>query len=184
MSTERRIGGERWGMYTLAIIFDGIQSITPTAMDALIIAMSLLVFGMIFIEKGALTAGASGWLKIARLVTPLSELIFPNIPGILLTVWIQIKASDINDKILPDVVHKWWGRTRLRGDIKDVRKSAKKVGHETKQLSKYAYGKGKRGARTLARKTGQLGKIATTGRSVEQKRRALGIAKQYGDKLK
>jgi len=179
MSTEKRIGGERWGMYTLALIFDGIQLITPFVMDALITTVALLVFGMIFIEKGALTVGAGGWLKIAKFVIPLGELVFSNMPGILLTVWIQIKASDINDKILPDVVHKWWGRARLKGDVKDVRKQWKNTRHETKQLKKYAYGKGKRGAQTLARKAGQHAKLAKgkAKRSVASAQRRLSSAK-------
>ncbi len=158
MSTEYKINNTtKWGMLSLALIFDGIQLVTPGIMDTLITATATMVFGMLFIEKGVLTISGTGALKIFRIVVPLAELFISHIPGITLTVWIQIKISRIADEILPEQIHTLWGMKRLKGDIKDITKERATIKHTAKQMRRYAQA-----------------------RSVRAKRRA--IRSMYGDK--
>jgi len=171
----------KWGMLALALLFDGIQLITPGIMDTMITAFAFMVFGMLFIEKGALTSSGK-----FRILIPFAEILIGNLPGITLEVWILIKISRVADKTLPEVVHKLWGLKRMRGDAKYVHGDWKTVKHEAGQIKKYAkgrgkraYGKGRRGVETLARKTGQHAKIVrgTAKRSVASARRRMSSAK-------
>lgn len=133
----------KWGMLTLALMFDAIQLITPGIMDTFVIAMAALIFGMLFLEKGALTQSGTGAIKLFRWLIPLAEIFISHLPGITLMIWIQIKISRFYDMALPDQIHQFVRQKRLMV-----------VSHQKKQLKKYAYGKGKRGARTLKRKMG------------------------------
>ena len=153
MSTEYTINNTtKWGMLILALLFDIVQFMTPSSVDTLITAFAALVFGMIFLEKGALTVqNAQQGLKILRLIIPFVELFVSILPGITLEVWVMIKISRLADRVLPKTLH-----TTLAGKQSRVhKKNIVKAQHTIKQTRKYIYGKGRRGARTLARKTKQ-----------------------------
>jgi len=152
----------------------------------MITAFAALTIGMMFIERGALKSSRGGALWFFRLVTPFAELIISIIPGITLVTWIQIKMSRIADKTLPETVHTSL-RYRQKRSFKKKKAGYKKtITHEKEQIKKYAkgrgkraYGKGRRGVETLARKTGQHAKIVrgTAKRSVASARRRMSSAK-------
>ena len=178
MSTKYKISKSAgFGLILLALIFDAIQWATPQAVDTLITAIATMVFGMIFMEKGVLTMSAKGALKIFRWLVPFAEIIISSVPGITLEVWILIKISRLADTVLPEKIHTIWGLKHIRKDVRDIKNNWKIVKKTTQNIGKYTYGKGRRGARTLARKTQQHTRLASKG--TERKQRALTAAKTW-----
>ena len=102
MSTNYRIGNsKKFGMLSLALLFDGIQLVTPSMLDVIVTSTAAVVFGIIFLESGALTLKGKGALKLLRIILPIAELIMGNLPTIFLTVWVQIKISRMADRVVP-----------------------------------------------------------------------------------
>ncbi len=158
MSEYRINDTTKWGMLTLAFMFDGVQFITPNIMDKMIIALAFFVFGMWFLEKGAFTWRApdskATLLKIFRYLGPIMELIISNAPMITLIVASHIYMSRIWDKTLGEKGVEMAGLLTLKKDIGSINKNRQTYKHQKKQIKKYAYGKGRRGAQTLKHKMG------------------------------
>ncbi|GEM_PF-5525416 len=154
----------KWVMISLALMFDGIQYITPGYTDTLITAIAALVFGMILIEHGALTVKGSSALRYGRMLAVAGELIISHIPAITLTIIIQILISRAADRVVPDSVQGLLRTAKLKGKLQDVSKGKRFIKMRSKKMARVAYGKGKRGANTRARKMGIKPSAETTRR--------------------
>ncbi len=146
----------KWGMLILALLFDGLQFITPGYTDTMVTLVAALVFGMIFMEKGALTMKGKGAMKIFKILIPISEVIISHVPGITLMVWLQIKISRLSDEALPEFAKDVLRAKNLSGRGKVLKDHLKSIKSESKRVKKYRsldqkYGKGNRGKRTLER---------------------------------
>ncbi len=152
MSANYRIGeSKKFGMLSLALLFDGIQFATPVAVDIVVSLTAAVVFGIIFLESGALTLKGKGALKLLRIVLPISELVVGNLPAIFLTVWVQIKISRIVDTVLPEDLQNTVRLLARRHITKDIAYSKKRINRRLKTIQKVnernkRYGKGRRGA--------------------------------------
>ncbi len=141
-------------MLSLALFLDLIQLLTPYFTDTLISATAALIFIMIFIEKGAITPRASGAMKIARIVLPLSEVVIGNLPSIFLTVWVQIKISRAVNNIIPQEAQDIIRARRLPSQIRQIKNHKRFIKAKSKRVIKgrtKSFGKGRRGAETTQR---------------------------------
>ncbi len=162
MATKYRISdGAKWKLITLAVIFDIIQLLTPGYTDTLITAVAFLVVAVIFVENGAFymsQKGATGmalrifvWLGWASEVDP------GWLPMITVSVIAQIYISRAADRALGEKVG-LANISRRHGTMREISKNttfAKKRAGKMLKVVSHRYGKGRRGARTYARKASE-----------------------------
>ncbi len=155
MSTQYKINNaSKVWMLSVALSFDLIQLLTPRLFDTVIAAFAAMFFMMVFIEKGAITPKASGAMKIARIVLPLSEVIIGNLPSIFLTVWVQIKISRAVDNIIPEETQNIIRARRLPSQIRQINNHKRFIKTKTKRIIRgqvKSFGKGRRGVETTQR---------------------------------
>ncbi len=141
----------RFAMLSVALMFDALQLVTPQSVDKVIMLLAAIIFMMWFAEKGALVISNDGALKLFIILVPFAEFFMSVIPGITLTVWIQIKISRIADRIISEDLHKLVELKHLPGDVKNLLHKKRLLSHNIKQVRKFARARSARSIRRLAR---------------------------------